>query len=334
MKLTEKEAAVIASIEVRADAPIKLLQKESGLRGHTFRYALRALIARKVLTPVPYINLHRLGLTIYSIFFTVGGEKRGAHEALIRSLVAEPKVLWVGEFGGEYQYGVGVAAKRLPDLTGFLDVISKKHGAIFHDKAVSVQISSTIFPRRYLSSRKMTTQPVTVTYDNREPVQIDSLDQQILAALTTYSELSHRQIALQIQVPLSTLELRVKKLRESGVLAADIYGVDASKFNMETFKLLVYTKGLDRDLTERLYHFCAKQPNVTTLIDCLGSWGYEINVEVQQPRQLSLIVQQLYEQFGNSIHTIRTLTKFGYWKFRFFPEMTKPHLSRSSSRSL
>jgi DNA-binding Lrp family transcriptional regulator len=120
MKLTEKEATVLASVELRADAPMTVLRKESGLREHTIRYALRSLIQRKVITPIPFINLHRLGLTVYSLFFTVGGEKRGAHDALIRSIIATPQVLWVGEFGGEYQYGVGVAARRLSDLTIFL----------------------------------------------------------------------------------------------------------------------------------------------------------------------------------------------------------------------
>jgi DNA-binding Lrp family transcriptional regulator len=320
VKLTEKEAAVIASIELRANAPMSLLRKESGLREHTIRYALRALIDRKVLAPLPFINLHRLGLTVYSLFFTVGGEKRGAHDSLIRSLIAAPQILWVGEFGGEYQYGVGVATKRLGDLTSFLDAISKKHGAIFHDKAVSVQISSTIYPRRYLTTRKITSQPITVTFDKREPTSIDKTDEKILSALTTYGALSHRQMALKINVPLSTVELRIRRLREQGVIAGDIYSVDASKFDMESFKLLVYTKGLDSALTGRLHEYCRSNPHITTLIDYLGSWGYEINVEVRRPEELSRIIQQIYEHFGNSIHTIKTLTKFSYPKVRFFVE--------------
>lgn len=329
MKLSDKEAAVVASIELRADAPMTTLRKESGLREHTIRYALRSLIERKVITPIPFINLHRLGLTVYSIFFTVGGEKRGAHESLIRSLIATPQVLWVGEFGGEYQYGVGVAAKRLSDLTLFLDALSKKHGAIFHDKAISLQISSTIYPRRYLCSRKMSAKPITVTFDKEEPVWIDEVDQKILSALTTHGTLSHRQMALQIQVPLSTFELRVKKLKQQGVIAGEIYSVDAAKFDMESFKLLVYTKGLDSLLTQRLDEYCRLHPNVTTLIDCLGSWGYEINVEVRRPEELSRIVQQIYEYFGNSIHTIKTLTKFSYPKVRFFVEDAKVAGARS-----
>lgn len=320
MKLSEKEATILASAELRANAPISLLRKESGYRPHTIRYALRSLLDRQVITPVPFINLHRLGYTIYSLFFTVGGEKRGTHDALIRSLIAAPNVLWVGEFGGEYQYGVGFCAKRLPPLIDFLSALSKKHGAIFHDKAVSVQISSTIFPRRYLSSKKFSVQPILVTFDSKEVVEIDALDSKILSGLTTYGQLSHRQIALKLQIPLSTFELRLQKLRDHKIIAGDIYSVDAGKFNMESFKLLVYTKGLDAELSSHMHQFCARHKNITTLIDCLGSWGYEVNVEVSRPEEVTRIIQELYQYFGASIHTIKTLTKFRYPKVRFFVE--------------
>ncbi len=323
MKLTEKESAVISSVQLKADAPISLIKKETGLREHSIRYCLRSLSERKVITPVPFINLHRLGLTIFSIFFTVGGEKRGAHEALIKTLISAPEILWVGEFGGEYQYGVAVATKRFGDFAIFLDSISKKHGSIFHDKAISVELSFTMYPRRYLSNRKTSPQSITATFDQREPVEIDTTDSKILSGLTTFGTLSHRQIALKIGVPLSTMELRIKRLKREGVIAGETYSVDASKFEMETFKLLVYTKGLDGLLTEKIHQYCRLQPNITALIECLGLWGYEINVEVSRPEDLSRIIQQMYELFGSSIHTIKTLTKFRYPKAQFFVESGK-----------
>jgi DNA-binding Lrp family transcriptional regulator len=322
MKLTEKESRVLAAIELRADAPMELLRKETGFRDHTIRYALRSLIERDIISPVPFVNLHRLGLTIYSIFFTVGGEKRASHDALIRTLLADPMVLWVGEFGGEYHYSVGIAVNRLGELTVLLDKLSQKHGAIFRDKAISVQISSTVFPRRYLTSRKTTAKPIRVTFDARDPFILDSLDRRILIALTSKGTLSHRQIALLIQAPLSTVELRIKKLRGNGVISGQIYSVDASKFAMHSFKLLVYTGTLDVALTAKITGFCNTNPHITTLIACLGTWGYEINVEVHNPEEISQIVQQMYQLFGNSIQTIRTLTKFRYPKVRFFPDDT------------
>ena len=62
MRLSDKELAVLASAEFRAQDPIENLRKDAGLKDHTVRYALRRLLERKVIHPTPFINLHRLGV--------------------------------------------------------------------------------------------------------------------------------------------------------------------------------------------------------------------------------------------------------------------------------
>jgi DNA-binding Lrp family transcriptional regulator len=319
MRLSEKEATILACAELRADASMALLRKESGYREHTVRYALHRLLERGVIAPVPFINLHRLGYTIYSIFFSSGSERKGSKDSAVKSFIAAPDVLWVGEFGGEYQYGVAFCTKRLATVVQFLHSLSRRHQQIFFEKAISVQISSTIFPRKYLTSKRFTVEPITVTF-GESVVEIDQLDARILSALTSFGNLSHRQVALKLGIPLSTMELRFKKLRERGVIAENIYVIDPAAFNKQSFKLLVYTKGLDPQLTGQMHKFCAQHRDITYLIECLGSWGYEIGVEVSRGEEVTAVMQELYEFFGNSINTIKMLTKFRYPKVRWFPE--------------
>lgn len=318
MKLNEKEAAVLACAELRADASMEVLCRETGLREHVIRHALRRLRERQIITPVPFINLHRIGLTIYSVYFTASFEGGATKQSLIKSLVSSPDILWVGEFGGEYQYGMAFCAQRLPHLLEFLRTLSKRHKSIFFEKAVSVQISSTIFPRRYLSRKRFNVEPVTVTFD-KDVVEIDETDTKILSALTTHSDLSHRQLALKVQIPLSTVELRLRKLKDRKVIAAEILFVDPAAFDRQSYKLLVYTKGLDPQLTSQMHKFCAQHEDISYLIECFGSWGFEIGVEVARADQVSVVMQELYEHLGSSINTIKLLTKFRYPKVRWFP---------------
>lgn len=321
MRLSEKESTILAAAELRADASMALLRKESGYREHTVRYALKRLTERKVITPVPFINLHRLGLTIYTLFFSIGAEKKGTREGVLKSLMNSPDVLWVGEFGGEYHYGIGFCAKHISPLVEYLNKLSSKHSTFFFDKAIAIQISSTIFPRKYLSSKKFSVKPLTVTY-TKEIVKIDETDARILSGLTTYSELSHRQLAMKLKIPLSTLELRVKKLRENQVIAGNVFIAEPGYFQMQAFKLLVFTKGLNMELTGELFKFCSQHRNITYLIDCIGTWGYEIGVEVERPEEVTNIIQEIYEAFTGSINTIKVLTKFRYPKVRWFPGMS------------
>lgn len=321
MRLSDKEAAVLASAEFRAQDPVENFRKETGLRDHTVRYALRRLIERKVIHPVPFINLHRLGYTVYTVMFSAAADRRSSKENLLNSLLAAPHVLWIGEFGGEYQYGIGFCCRHFSELITYMRELSKKHEQIFFDKAISVQISSTVFPRRYLWRKKLNIAPLTSTFSKDGVYEADLLDQRILSGLTSYSLLSHRQLALKLGIPLSTLELRIKKLHENGVILGNIFGIDTEALGRESFKLLVYTKGLDLNFTAELHKFCMNRSEVTHLIDLLGVWGYEIGVEVLHGKQVTTIIQDLYDAFPGLINTIRPLTKFRYPKFRFFPEI-------------
>lgn len=319
MKLTDKEATILAAAELRSQAPISLICKESGYRDHVVRHALRRLAERKVIFPVPLINLHRIGFTVYNVFFSAVAQGKSARQSIVRSLVAAPEVMWVGEFGGEYHYGVAFCARRPANVIEFLHKLSRQHKDMFLEKAVSLTISSTLFPRKYLTSRKLSVQPVTIAYDGN-PVEIDALDARILSALTSHGALSHRQLALKLQTPLSTLELRMRKLRENQVIIGDIYVVSPAMFDRQSFKLLIYTKGIDPELSKHMLRFCSQHPDIVYLFECFGVWGFEVGVEVHKAEEVSGIMQEIYEYFGSAINTIKLLTKFRYPKVRWYPE--------------
>jgi DNA-binding Lrp family transcriptional regulator len=319
MKLSNKESTILAAVELRANAPIKVIQKESGYREHIIRHALRRLREREIIRSLPVINLHQVGYSVYNVFFSSPAMTKIARQAVVRALVSAPEVMWVGEFGGEYHYGIAFCAKRPAHVIEFLQKLSQKHKDIFHEKAVSLTISSTLFPRRYLSDKRFSVEPITLKYTS-EPVEIDDLDMKILGAMSSFGDLSHRQLALKLQIPLSTFELRVRRLRERKVIVGDIYVVSPAKFYRQSFKLLIYTKGIDPDLSRRMFAFCSRHRDVVYLFECFGAWAFEIGVEVQKAEEVSAIMQEIYEEFGVSVTNIKLLTKFKYPKVRWFPE--------------
>ena len=320
MKLTDKEATILAAAELRAQAPIEILRKESGYREHIVRHALRRLREREVIRPLPVINLHQIGFSVYNVFFSSAALGKSARQALVKSFVSAPEVMWVGEFGGEYHYGVAFCASRPAHVIDFLHGISRKHKDVFLEKAVSLTMSSTLYPRRYLTSKKISVEPIHIRYTN-DPVEVDELDMRILGALSTFGDLSHRQLASKVRVPLSTLELRIKKLRERKIIVGDIYVVSPSKFDRQSYKLLIYTKGIDPDLSKKMHTFCSQHPDIVYLFECFGVWGFEMGVEVPAQEDVSVIMQEIYEAFGSSVTNIKLLTKFRYPKVRWFPEI-------------
>jgi DNA-binding Lrp family transcriptional regulator len=317
MRLSDKERLVLAAAELRADAPMAELRKETGLREHTIRYALRRLIQRKVASPIPLVNLQVLGMTIFNIFFSVGAEKRATKDALLKAFSQSKEVVWIGEFGGEYQYGLAVVGKHVGTALDLLNTLAQKYQNIFFEKSVAWQSSVTVYYRKYLTSKRMAVKPLTCRYTD-QTVEIDEIDEKVLSGLTSLGGESHRQIAMALKMPLSTFELRVRKLTEKGVLAGHILAVDPTTFGMQGYKLLVYGKGLNASLAKGLSKFCEQHRSITYLIECIGSWDYEIGVEAEHPQEVTEVVQEIYEQFGALVNNVKLLNKFSDVKIRWY----------------
>ena len=63
----------------------------------------------------------------------------------------------------------------------------------------------------------------------------------------------------------------------------------------------------------------SKHPNIIYMHECFGSWDYELNVEVRDPREVVRITQELYEAFGSVLNNIRVLSKFEDIKYTAYP---------------
>lgn len=318
MRLSDKERSVLAAYELRANAPVHVIRKETGLRDHTIRYALNSLLDRKVITPVPLVNMHALGHMVFNIFFSIGAEKKSEKEALLRALQQEKDVTWVGEFGGEFQYGLAVCSPSMRTVVELLDGLSKRFKRLFFEKSISSQLGTTCYYRKYLAPKRFKVEPLSTGF-LKESVEIDALDDRILVALVSYPHFSRRQLSQQMKIPLSTLELRIKKLEEKGVICGYMYAPDPTKMGMQAYKLLVYAKGIDRELSREIKRFAEAHPDIVYVIECLGNWDYEIGVEAARTEEVSDIIQEIYERFGNSVNSVKLLSKFRDLKIRWYP---------------
>ena len=318
MKLNERESRVLACCELKADMSIDELRKETGYRDHTIRYCLRRLRERGVIREVPFINLPALGYTMHNVFFSLGSQNKNLKQAFLKELHAHPQIIWVAEMGAEFQYGIEIAAKHLGEVRTILHSLAEKFGNVFYQKAVSSQFGAHLLPRGYLWRTRTPGSGLSLDR-SAASVNIDGLDDKILSALALNAELSHRQIAQKIRMPLSTFELRVKKLRQSGILLGYFEALNPLAFGAQNFKILVFGKGTEPKLMQRLKSFSIKHPNIVSLYECFGSWDFELGVEVFEPQDVVTITQELYEEIGAQISSLKVLSKFRDLKVRLYP---------------
>ncbi|MCB0353213.1 MAG: Lrp/AsnC family transcriptional regulator [Bdellovibrionales bacterium] len=318
MRLSRKESDVLACVELRANLSMPEIRKETGYRDHTIRYALKQLEDRGIATPIPFVDLSKLGFTLYNVFFSFSSDKKQLKQQFLKELNQTGPIVWVAEFGGDFQYALEICARHISEVQSTLSALTEKFGNIFFQKSVSTQFAAHLLPRRYLSSKSASSKPLSI-YQTGVTEKTDELDHRILEALAGNGGSSHRRVAQLLEMPLSTLELRVKKLREKEIISGYFYAVRPDQYGYGSYKLLVFGKGISPKLGQRLLQYGTQHPNIVSMYECLGNWDYEIGVEVPSPKDVPQVIQELYETFGDEINNIQMLSKFDDLKIRPFP---------------
>ncbi len=320
MKLTSKEKDIISCIELRAKLEVDQIRKETGYRDHSIRYCLKRLTDREVISVVPVINVLSMGYTMHNIYFSLSSESKNLKNKIVQALQNAPEVLWIAEFGGDYQFVIGICVRHFMRMSSFLQELAERFGNVFFEKSVASQFAAYFMPRRYLTSKKFKTEPLPIFHEC-ERVKVDDLDKKILSALSTQGHVSHRQIALKLGMPLSSFELRIKRLEKEKVIMGYVLGFNASLAGMQDYKFLIYGKGINVQLGRKIFAFAKEHRNVTLFVQTFGAWDFELNVEVQSAEDVVRVRQELYEYCGNDILSVKVLPKFKDLKFLTHPAL-------------
>ena len=89
--------------------------------------------------------------------------------------------------------------------------------------------------------------------------------------------------------------------------------------NLQSYRLLLATRGMSSELSSRLYNFAKEHPRILHYIECMGAWDYEMGVEVERSSDVTDIIRSLYEEFGAELQSIKFLQIFKHLKYAAYP---------------
>lgn len=318
--LSDKEATLLAAIQHRGDGSIGEIAKLTGQRQHQITYMLSRLKDRGVILGRSlFVDVYRLGYTYFTFSFSFHSERQAKSDEIIRALIESPNVAFVGLVGGEFQYLATICARQVDDVARFLEAISRRFGNFILEKSLGTHIAFHAYGRRYLTNRKMTYPVMSYGERGQYECKLSPIEHRALSILSDDSTRSLRDIARQIGVPPSTVHRHVQGLRDEGVIRGEIYRISLRPIGALQFKLLVFARGINPEVTAQLESFCRNDTAVLRFIDCLGNWDYEIDIEVRQAEEMNNFTQRLFSVMGQNLNSIKPLQIFRHLKFAGYP---------------
>lgn len=326
MRFSEKDKKILAHAEMAANLSISELGVRSGFKDHSVRYSLDRWKDLGLITHRSYVNLFKLGYGYYEIYFSLSAEGQKFEEEIVQSLIKAEQITWLAQIGGDYQYGLTFCAKSIYEASDYLDSFAKPYGKIFYERSFATRLSFSFFGNKYLAKNRSKNIEFTLS-PSKEHIKIDNIDHCILKELTLNGDISKKKLAQELNLPLSTLELRRKKLEENGVLAGDYYYLKPAALTGLAFVILVSTRGISSELRDEFKECCRQHNNITTLINTLGVWDFEMAVEVENALEMHSLTGEIKNIFGPELYWIKVMPLFSFLKAALYPFKNFPPIN-------
>lgn len=323
MKLTERHKKVLSFIQHDSTMSDLDCGRGCGMSAHAVRRVRSYLQMKGILLPSIFVDPFRIGLQDFVIYFSFASSDRTGRDKLLRLLANDERVSWVFEVGGDFDYGVAARVSHAAEFSDLMSALCCKTNGTIVNKRVAMEISFTRFGRKSFASRTHWPKPLECT-GREAKVDIDQLDLAILGALRQGAFASWTALARQLRQPLSTVSYRISRLRSCGIILGLPYRINSEILGLHGFRVLV---GASEKLGKvgkdsQIYRFAAEHPHVYGIIETLGSWDWELGVEVLEPRQAASVVRDLHQALGSQIAFVHTIPVFQTHKasYQLIPE--------------
>jgi DNA-binding Lrp family transcriptional regulator len=307
MKINLKEQKILSALQLNGSLTIKEI---SEFTGYTTYLVGKTIIKYKQLNLIkPYILINKflLGYQKFGVYLKAYGLGRNELKAAFAQLSSEDSVVSVIETTGVYNYFVSFAAKSVSD---FLVALEKGLGMLkgfTFEKDIAIRVDLTLFRRKYLAAdMEFGNQLLRYKISDRL-IKIDDIDEKILNFLRSKGHPNFKNIAEATKIPLSTVFDKIKSLENNKIIVGYPYLIDPNKLGFYSYDLFIKKTGFNDKIDKQIFQFCKRELYVVGLTKTLGSWDYEVRVEVPEAAYLLTLEQDLYELFKGELKILPPL---------------------------
>ena len=319
--LDRRDRLILYELDKNARVPLSKIAKKAWLSRETVLYRTRKYfsggIIRQYLT---IINLAKIGYTHHKIYAVLHNITEEKEKKLISDLLKDPNIGWVASCDGKYSLIFTILAKNLIELNEKIKSLHKKYGEYFSDLEITSIIKAYHYPRDYLIQAKSRSAAEKVRFrgGEKEDFALDDTDAEILESLSEDSRVSAVDIARKIKVHPGGILNRIKKLEKANLIVNYMIWPNVNKLIGNYFKVLVKLNNVEEESEKKLYTYCQNNPHIVYIVYCLGSWQFEMDIEVSTTEEFRKIMRQFLSEFSSSVLQYTALNIYQEYKFKLF----------------
>lgn len=323
IKLDIKDQKILSELNSNSRQPVSKLAKKLSISKQNVNYRINKLVRTGIIKQFyTLVNFTALGYKPYKIFLRLNNLAKNEIEKHLEEFKKTEYVVWTVHSDGEYDVIIGLIAKNTEHFKQiYLYFLEKYQNEILtsdHSTIISAHQSKKV----YLSSIKEKPVP-TNFYVDQNKINVDEIDSKILSLLAPNSKISIINISKSLSLTSEAIRMRIKNLQKKKVILGSSILIDFNKIGYLSYKVLLNLKNKTKKDTDQIIQYLNSHLRILEVINTLGNWDLEIDLEVKSVHEFNEIITQIRTKFKDLILGYNTLIKYEEHSYNYYPIFNK-----------
>ncbi|HQH28390.1 MAG TPA: winged helix-turn-helix transcriptional regulator [Oligoflexia bacterium] len=295
------DSRILYALDGHARMSLSAIAKSTGLTQETVRYRLKALLERGTIQSFyTVLDYGRLGHLTYKVFLRLQNAMQSDVERIIGYLLSFPEIVWLAQFEGQFDLGLGMRSGDICELSQLLDNFLGRYGHFISRRGIVVNIRSEYFARSYLLPGKPGPRKSICYSASGERALLDEVDLLLLQLLSGDCRQNAADLSAKIAkqrpdaaVSRETVLRRIKRLEESKVISGYTVILNPGSIQQMNYKLLLQLNERPRPEVQSFIDSLRREARMVYVTKVLGEWDYEVTFEVEDVAQYREAVMRI-----------------------------------------
>lgn len=318
INLDVKDRKILYQLDLNSRQSFRAIGRKVGLSKDTVAARINRMEDEGIIKQYyPIINSMRMGYTWLRLYFVFQYTTSESRKEIIDYFVKAEIVNIVVRTEGRFDLIVFVAVKKLSDFFSFYYETLNKYRDYFSEITFALYTDEHRCKCSFLlhGVDENRTKP---RFKLNEVVETDELDFKILKLLTKDARMPVSSIAKKLNSTVTTINNRLKKLRETRILEGFGVLIDHPKIGNQWYKIDVELKEYKK--RAQVIKYLEKNPHLIAIDKTIGSSDLELEFCFKDVNHLHKVMEDLINKFPDTIKRYYYTAALKAHKFLYMPE--------------
>lgn len=267
-------------------------------------YHLDKLLEQKIIQKFAvYINLYKLGFTLYKSYIRLENKKERIQE-FISYLENHPRLYWLALCDGGWDLVLVFFAESAHEFHEIhTKLLSRFNDLVLNFSAYTI-VDFRSYSRNYLAKD---TRITTHVGGRQQDIEIDDTDYKILEVLAEDARAPSVEIGEKLNLSHQVVRYRIDRLEKQRIINGYRLELDLGKIGVLFFKTQFFLRNYELGLRRKLRSFCEAHPRIVSYIEQVGDCNVEIELEVNDYEQYAEIIDEIRGEYSTLVRNFQSM---------------------------